>query len=139
MGYGSWDLNQDKSKISTFHGYGVSTITGPIFALLNADDGSPSSVLFSFGIQWYNIYHIEMKEAYVYATGYWSSLLFIFEFNSDSKTFKMYKIIFSTEANMEFETEVGSEKLLLHSILSEAFCIASGKIIDYLSRENSYI
>ena len=61
-----------------------------MYVSLNVADGSPSSLLYNFQMTWGMIYHVDMKDSYLYATGYWSSLLFIFEFNTGTNTFSLF-------------------------------------------------
>ena len=89
--YSSWVVDSSSNKIHTIHSFTPTSLSAPIFLSLNSTDGSAISQLYSFSTSCISMYHMEMKDTYLYATGYWSSLLTIFVFDTTTSTFSFFK------------------------------------------------
>ena len=89
--YSSWVVDSSLSQIHTIHSFIPTSLTAPIFLSLNLTDGSAISQLYNFSMPCSATYHMEMKDTSLYATGYWSSLLTIFVFDTTTSTFSFYR------------------------------------------------
>ena len=88
--YSSWVLDLSRNQIHTFHAFQPTSYSSPIFLSLNITNGTPTSLLYNFNVTCSYIYHIEMKDTYLYATGFWNPLLTIFVFDTTTSTFSLY-------------------------------------------------
>ena len=91
LSYSSWVVDSSSNQIHTIHSFAPTSLSAPIFLSINSTDGSAISQLYNFSTSCSSTYHMEMKDTTLYATGYWSSLLTIFVFDTTSSTFSFYR------------------------------------------------
>ena len=115
--YGSWVVDLSTNQIHTFHGYQTSSISSPIFLSINIADGTPTSLLYNFNVVWTSIIHMEMKDTYLYANGYWNSLLTIFVFDTATNTFSIYYYSDTDLDPYYLVVDLNSDRLIIHLII----------------------